>query len=61
MTDKAEVQYRLSLLKETILVSLKLLALKLHLTTVTLEERYELIERAKKVRSLIAELKRVDA
>lgn len=58
MTDKAEVSYRLSLLKETIILSLTLLALRLHLITVTCDERYELIRRTKIIREHIANLGR---
>lgn len=53
----AEVAYRLALLKEAALVSLKLLALKLRLITVSCEEWQDLTRRAKQVRILVANLK----
>ena len=54
MTD---VKYRIWLLRETIALTLTLIALRLHLITITCDERYELVQRKNKVRELIAQTK----
>ena len=54
MTD---VKYRIWLLRETIAITLTLIALRLHLITITCDERYELVQRRNRVRELIAQTK----
>jgi len=54
MTD---VKYRIWLLRETIALTLTLIALRLHLITITCDERYELVQRKNRVRELIAQIK----
>ena len=54
MTD---VKYRIWLLRETIALTLTLIALRLHLITITCDERYELVQRKNKVREQIAKIK----
>jgi len=51
------LQYRLTLLAESMQISGQLLLLRLHLKTVTLEERYALKQRAAKIRELINQTK----
>jgi len=47
------LQYRLALLTESMQISGQLLLLRLHLKTVTLEERYAIKQRAAKIKELI--------
>jgi hypothetical protein len=54
MTD---VKYRIWLLRETIAITLTLIALRLHLITITCDERYELVQRRNRVREQIAQIK----
>ena len=54
MTD---VKYRIWLLRETIALTLTLIALRLHLITITCDERYELVQRKNRVSELIAQIK----
>ena len=54
MTD---VKYRIWLLRETIALTLTLIALRLHLITITCDERYELVQRKNRVREQIAKIK----
>lgn len=48
-----DLDYRLALLGESIQISGQILLLRLHLKTVTLEERYAIKQRAAKIRELI--------
>lgn len=52
-----DIHNRIWLLKETIALTLTLIALRLHLITITCDERYELVQRKNKVRELIAKIK----
>ena len=54
MTD---IHRRLWLLRETIALTLTAIALRLHLITITCDERYELVQRKNRVREQIAQLK----
>lgn len=51
----AALSYRLSLLGESINLSGEMLLIKLHLKTVTIEERQVLKRRAEKLHALIAD------
>ena len=52
-----DVHHRIWLLRETIAIALTAIALRLHLITVTCDERYELVQRKNRVRELIAKTK----
>lgn len=58
MTDAATVRYRLSILREVIVVTLIIIALRMHIITVSIEERYALKQRQNRIRGQIAEIKR---
>lgn len=51
------VHHRIWLLRETIALTLTLIALRLHLITITCDERYELVQRRNRVREQIAQTK----
>lgn len=57
MTDAATVRYRLSILREVIVVTLIIIALRMHIITVSIEERYALKRRQNRIRERIAELR----
>ena len=57
MTDNATVRYRLFLLKETVVVALTIIAIRLHLVTVSLEERYKLKQRRDNIRTQIEKIR----
>ena len=52
-----DVRHHIWLLRETIALTLTLIALRLHLITITCDERYELVQRRNRVREQIAQIK----
>lgn len=58
MTDTSTVRYRLSILMEAIVITLTLIALRMHIITITCDERYELAQRRDRIREQIAEIGR---
>lgn len=57
MTDISTVRYRLSILREVITITLIIIALRAHLITVSIEERYALKQRQDRIREQIAEIR----
>lgn len=58
MTDISTVRHRLWILREAIVITLILIALRAHLITITCDERYELAQRRDRIREQIAEIRR---